>query len=221
MNNLLLEPETKLLNNKQKTTMNKNIFTILLVALVSFSFTSCGESENNIEEGVVINNVRWATRNVASFGFFTNNPQDVGQFRQWNRRGGWGDGSILTSWNPSTPTGNAWTRENDPCPRGWRVPTQAELQSLGLGTWVADWNGTRVSGRVFGTAPYQIFLPAAGYLRANDGEHEERNLYGYYWSSTASGTNNAVALVFNDLGRSVTSGNSRSFGFSVRCVAID
>ena len=201
--------------------MNKNIFTISLIALMALSFASCGEVEADEEEGVVINGVRWATRNVDRPFTFTNSPQSVGHHRQWNNRNGHGHGSILTSWPSGVPAGTSWTRENDPCPRGWRVPTQAELQSLGAGAWVTEWNGARVSGRVFGTAPNQIFLPAAGYLHADDGRPEESGLYGFYWSNTASGTSNAVALVFNDLGRTVSGANSRRWGFSVRCVAID
>ena len=52
---------------------------------MAFSFTSCGDIDEDIlttpEEGVVINGVRWATRNVAAPGTFIANPQDAGSVK--------------------------------------------------------------------------------------------------------------------------------------------
>lgn len=42
---------------------------------------------------------------------------------------------------------------------------------------------------------------------------------GYYWSSTASNTNNAGSLGFNGSGIWPSGGLSRYYGFSVRCMA--
>ena len=204
--------------------MNKNSFTVLLVTLVAFSITSCSElEEREPEEGVVINGVRWATRNVSVGGSFARNPQDVGQFRQWNRWMGWAASDHMSNptWDSSNATGSTWTGTTCPCPTGWRIPTQAELQSLGTGTWVLNWNETGVAGRVFGTAPNQIFLPAAGMRNANNGAFESGGIHGAYWSSTPIGTANAAALVFTNNTSGMTTGNARAWAFSIRCVAVD
>ena len=39
-------------------------------------------------DGVVINGVRWATRNVDKPGTFAANPEDAGMLYQWNRKVG-------------------------------------------------------------------------------------------------------------------------------------
>ena len=60
------------------------------------------------------------------------------------------------------PTGTSWTRANDPCPQGWRVPTGNELCSLmnAGNTWTTR-NG--VNGRVFGSSNIAI-LPIISYI---------------------------------------------------------
>jgi uncharacterized protein (TIGR02145 family) len=106
---------------------------------------------------------------------------------------------------------------NDPCPSGWRVPTLAELSSLGSGTW-ANWNSTGINGRLFGTTPDTIFLPAAGFRKNINGTHIDMDTYGYYWSSTArDGCNDNLTLYSTDAHAKGSA--TRAFGFSVRCVA--
>ena len=67
------------------------------------------------------------------------------------------------------------------------MPTQSELTSLSNApsTGTTDWNGTGVSGRIFGIAPNQIFLPAGkGWCDGLHGRHHPRGSYSSYWSST-------------------------------------
>ena len=174
--------------------------------------------------GVVINGVRWATRNVDAPGTFADNPQDAGMLYQWNRRIGWSstnpmtDSNGNTTWDSSIPAGTAWYAENDPCPAGWRVPTQAELTNLRNqpNIWVSNWNDTGINGRLFGTAPNQIFLPAAG-NRYIGGWLNSVGTIGDYWSSTQVGRN-AMVLWFTST-HSGANDIDRTNGFSVRCVA--
>jgi len=44
-------------------------------------------SEKPNEKGVIINGVKWATRNLASHGKFVENPEDYGALFQWGRKG--------------------------------------------------------------------------------------------------------------------------------------
>jgi len=183
---------------------------------------------NQTDEGVFIAGARWATRNVGAPGTFAANPEDAGMLFQWNRRTGWSSTDPLvnsdggTAWNTTAPAGTAWYSENDPCPPGWRVPTGRELSALrnsGDFGWLSnDWvsrNG--VYGRVFGNAPNQIFIPAAGYRSGRTGNLSRANTSGYYWGSTQADNEQAYDMWFGS-GRIDNSISPRTAGFSVRCV---
>ena len=189
-----------------------------------------GNPTPTTDPGVVIAGARWATRNVNAPGTFADNPEDFGMFFQWNRNRGWSatdplrywadNDWVAGSWDGSAATGTTWARANDPCPPGWRVPTDAQLRSLnsvGVGsTWTAE-NG--VNGRLFGTAPNQIFLPAAGLRVINHGGLNLVGAVGHYQSSSSGPTTTMWRLIFSNTGGSVTAVDFRTAGLSVRCVA--
>ena len=180
--------------------MNKAAIILLTIFAIAF-LTSCGAMRNRrtTDVGVVINGTRWATRNVDAPGTFARHSEDAGMLYQWNRRMAWSatdeevtgwlnrlrirnrDRSREIEWDTSIPDGETWERVNDPCPPGWRVPTEAELQLLkeAGSTWITQ-NG--VNGRLFGTAPNQIFLPAAGW-RDSNGVLDFTGVMGCYWSN--------------------------------------
>ena len=198
--------------------MNKKNLTILLVTLVIVTLASCEREEtitipDDVVNGITINGIRWATRNVGSPGEFASAPHSMGNHFQWNRK----TADWVQNWNGNNAT--EWERENDPCPPGWRVPTETELRSLESASyrWI-DVNG--VYGRLFGTPPNLLFLPATGWRNQNNGVLGDGSvgLDGRYWSSTVPAEINAVTLSFN-IGSSIVDTNSRAFGFSVRCVA--
>ncbi|MDR0332779.1 MAG: Ig-like domain-containing protein [Dysgonamonadaceae bacterium] len=173
-------------------------------------------------ESVVINGVRWATHNVASPGTFAASPESTGMHYQWNRRTAWALTGTRIGWDTSPSSGTSWTRDNDPCPAGWRVPTQSELQSLANAGSV--WNTLNGAyGRLFGTAPNQIFLPAAGWRDNGFGMVDLVGGYGCYWSSTPlNARDGAWYLGFistNMLTDSDNRNHYRANGYSVRCVA--
>jgi len=206
----------------------KNIIKIaLLLCIASMAFAVYGQNSRTTDEGVVINGIRWATRNVDKPGTFTEKPEDAGMFYQWNRKVGWSSTDPLgnsdggTTWNDSEPEGESWRKENDPCPAGWRVPTHEELQSLADETYVArEWttengiHGYRFTDKATGNT---LFLPAAGYYY-NSSALNYAGPDGYYWSSSVIGTN-VYSLYFYSGAVDPNYYDYRAYGFSLRCVA--
>ncbi|MDR0828997.1 MAG: DUF1566 domain-containing protein [Prevotellaceae bacterium] len=198
---------------------------LLAMGLATVVFTSCGNgNEPTVDNGVVINGVKWATRNVDKPGTFAAKPEDTGMLYQWNRNVGWSSTDFInsngtTKWNEVVPLGDTWETANNICPKGWRVPTLLELQSLlnSENKWTAT-NG--VNGRVFGTGKNTVFLPAAGLRASNDGERGGSGDSGYYWSSLAYeyGNEQAYSLFFDNNDEYID-GGYRRYGYCVRCVA--
>lgn len=112
----------------------------------------------------------------------------------------------------------------DPCPKGWRVPTYAELDKLSenysSNTSFGDQKGRYFSGEYtcLECAP-RVFLPAAGctdYSGYGRFTGYARGSGGLYWSSGAAG-NQSYCLIFYLASLSVTR-DPRANAFSVRCV---
>jgi|GEM_PF-5264960 len=173
-------------------------------------------------ESKTINGVTWAECNVDAFGTFAAAPEDYGCFYQWNRPKAWpSTGEAVTDWDYSDSPGNSWETANDPCPKGWRVPTHAEqVTLLDHDKVISEWttlNG--VVGRKFvdNTSGASIFFPAAGYLYYSKGMLSLQNSIGTYWSATSYSTGYVWYLYLYDSPVNQYY-NLRSFGFSVRCV---
>ena len=147
-------------------------------------------------ESAVINGTRWATRNVDTSGTFAQNPENTGGFF-------------------------TWYEAQNACPPGWRLPTQTEFRFLrNAGSVWMNHNGVR--GRLFGIAPNQIFVPAAGFYRTgrSAGAGSSRGLIsagiqGSYWS----GTHRGWLMSITDNSVSVSSTGNRFDDRTVRCVA--
>ena len=95
--------------------------------------TSVEQVERN---GVIINGVKWATRNVDKPGTFAKNPESIGWYYQWNKKVGWSPTDPLknsngsTTWDKSISSATNWEKVNDPSPKGWHIPTSTEINSL-------------------------------------------------------------------------------------------
>jgi len=171
------------------------------------------------DEGVEINGVVWATRNVDMPGTFAENPESFGMLFQWNRWTAWNTtDNNATGWDNTVATGDTWETENDPCPTGWRIPTTAEQQSLIENQTLDTVNGVR--GWSFRCGENSVFFPNldANHRRGSDGVlvgTVGRN--GNYWGER-------FRMATCPLRASVSEHVAhRNYGFSVRCVrkAID
>ncbi|MCL2040433.1 MAG: fibrobacter succinogenes major paralogous domain-containing protein [Bacteroidales bacterium] len=203
----------------------KNIIKIvLLLCIASMAFAVYGQNSCTTDEGVVINGIRWATRNVDKPGTFTEKPEDAGMFYQWNRKVGWNSTDPLvnsdggTTWNTNEAAGESWRKENDPCPCGWRVPTKGEQQSLvDAGGYWGELND--ISGYFFGNGKNSLFLPASGSRGYSNGALDVVGTVGYYWSSNAYYASHAYSLNVYRIVVTVNSNRGKSFGVSIRCIA--
>ena len=196
---------------------------LLTIFLLGFSAFATNENPTNCpttDKGVIINGIRWATRNVDAPGTFAETPESPGMFFQWNRRKGWNTtDEKVEDWDNSIPEGTKWYAENDPCPEGWRVPTIKEWHSLqdAGSKWITQNN---IRGRLFGVAPNQIFLPIVGWRQGlNSNLH---NTEGVYWSSTQHnewGDGEVIREFWFDEDDTDESWTFREYGLSIRCVA--
>ena len=197
-----------------------NFWLLLALGTTTVVFNSYGQSSTS-EQGVIINGVRWATRNVAAPSTFAAKPEDAGMFYQWNRKKAWSPTGAVTGWDSSIPSGTAWIKANDPSPAGWRVPTFDEIKKLLDANKVRnEWTtqngvkGKKFTDRATGNS---LFLPTVGYLDNDNGTLAKAGTNGYYWSSTQNGSSFAYFLFFyGDYVNWFDDG--RHFGRSVRSV---
>jgi trimeric autotransporter adhesin len=96
---------------------------------------------------------------------------------------------------------------NNPCPAGFRIPTDSELDAER-----ASWTSQDAAGAF--ASPLK--LPLAGYRDFTSGSFFNVGTGGRYWSSTVSSTTSRY-LTFSSYAM-ITSSGSRAIGFSVRCI---
>lgn len=122
---------------------------------------------------------------------------------------------ILTSNAPydwrNSQNDNLWQSADDvnnPCPSGYRLPTEAELDAE-LQSWVTD--------DAAGAINSPLKLPMGGLRNHILGSFFNVSTIGLYWSSTVS-SSNSRHLSFNSSSDAGMSSSFRANGFSVRCI---
>ncbi len=178
----------------------------------------------------------WMDRNLGALRVATKiaDPDAYGSLYQWGRKG---DGHeyrtspVTTSrsdypendyfislsdypydWR-ITPDDTLWASEssfNNPCPAGFRLPTEAEWQ-----TEVDSWGTHRDAAGAFASP---LRLVAAGWRGCYDGTAPvvKVSIYGKYWSSGVSSSQGRILLFTNN--EAGTTSAVRALGCSVRCI---
>ena len=109
---------------------------------------------------------------------------------------------------------------NDPCPEGWRIPTEAELSSIWGGTNTRVWNATGTPGYKLspdGGATYTLFLPITGSRSGINGALSGA-VAGQYWSSGVVASNSYYLEFYSGNVRIPLDSGGRTNGRSCRCV---
>ena len=112
-------------------------------------------------------------------------------------------------WRGTTQNDALWATEasaNNPCPVGFRVPTNAELTTLVTSSSITN-SATAASSAMKFTVP--------GFRSSSNGSLYVGS-FGYYWSSSVNGSYAWYSLFTS--GGTNTSDLSRALGFSVRCL---
>jgi len=95
---------------------------------------------------------------------------------------------------------------NNPCPSGYRIPTETEINNELL-----SWMQNNSVGAYASTLKWTL----GGYRQIFNGALVVVGSTGYYWTSTASGT---FSRCFNFGSNAIITDEWRAFGFSVRCI---
>ena len=192
---------------------------------------------NPLDEGVAINGVVWATANVDDCYTFAANPGAYGKYYQYNRKTAIAPNGIFPEYTNYEIV--EWSKENDPCPAGWRLPTASELKALVASDWrkvdPSDdnwgvhgiWFGPDAQTATSSNIGNAIFLPAAN-VKYNNGNpttnflkevrYCSSSIYKYETYKEVMAMWNPVYWDKENFYLFVGSTNPKNYGYSVRCV---
>jgi hypothetical protein len=121
----------------------------------------------------------------------------------------WRSGQNVNLWQGVSGT-------NNPCPSGYRLPTETELEAERNNGGTGFWGTGSAQNNAAGAFASPLKLPMSGYRSFSSGTLGNVGTDGFCWSSTVSGTDSRF-LGFGSF--SAFMGNGiRADGFAVRCL---
>jgi uncharacterized protein (TIGR02145 family) len=209
-----------------------------MLVWLSFAGSSCGMYVTVLSSNEVLlpgNNKAWMRHNLgADVDLDPDIPvQEIsGNYYQWGVFEHVATDSTpqdpIVGWNSTNALSDAWLdtakTANDPCPSGFRVPTDQQMTDMvnntsqsKIGTFIPSASNFGAAF-VFSSGAAKMTLPANGYRSEINGSLGSRGDLGYYWTSTAEPGNRSKRLFFNKVSSTVGVGSVRSNAFSVRCI---
>ena len=118
---------------------------------------------------------------------------------------------ITTHTNWTSSTASLWQGAsgiNNPCPTGYRVPTEVELNALN--TYMGS------------PALPDLYDPETKFISTGHTWHVDSTVYNvntglYLWTSTSNAQNNASRLRYTNVGNQIAS-ETKAYAFSIRCI---
>ena len=207
-----------------------------ILAAISFTASASSWSEENSKplipaEQTAVNlglpsGLKWAAGNIGA-----DNPEDYGLYFAWGETTGYTAEQVKSGVRKFDPASykasgisDDLTLEQDAAHSymggDWRMPTYDECQELidnCDASWMDDYNGTGVAGKVFTSKVNgkSVFLPAAGYCYGSSVNYVGSG--GLYWETAWDSPSEAWNLFF-DSGKQGVYCSSRCCGFTVRGV---
>ena len=227
--------------NRLKFTGNSGNYSTIITDIpvsdktINFNFIACTDADFNIYPVVIIGTQIWMAGNLKTTKYNDGTAiPNVTDNISWNTTaaGAYCDYSNTPTYSNTYGRLYNWyvvttTNPKKICPTGWHVPTDAEWTTLSAssggesvaGGKLKETATTHWTSPNTGATNETGFTALPGGYRDGSGSFGLTGSYGFWWSSSISGSTYAWYRYTNNTSSSIGSGdNDQHAGFSVRCL---